>query len=82
MKEPASSTGLGLIVMANNDVKCVKCGKGRVNAGSTICAACNRRNSTVLSQTADNIDTVILQNEALTYASTTETVPAKTVSQK
>ena len=80
MNEPTSNTGLGLIVMAN--VKFVKCGKGRVKAGITTCDACNIKNSAALSQTADNTDTVILVNEALTYASTTETVPAKTVSQQ
>ena len=63
--------------MANNNVKCIKCGKGELKL-----ATCNIKNSSALSQTADNTDTVILVNEALTYASTTETVPAKTVSQQ
>ena len=77
-----SNTGLGLIVMANNNVKCIKCGKGRVKAVSTICAACNRENSTVLSQTADDTDSVILMTEALMHASATETAPVKTTSHK
>ena len=68
MKEPASNIGLGLIAMANNNVKCIKCGKGRGDAGNTISAACNRKNSTALSQTAGMTDTVILVNEALVYA--------------
>ena len=54
--------------MANNNVKCFKYGKGRVKAGCTICAVCNRKNSAALSQRAHTTETVILVNEALMFA--------------
>ena len=54
--------------MASSNGKCVKCNRGRVKIGSTLCTACTRKNGLTQAQKSDYSDVVILVSEPLMYA--------------
>ena len=54
--------------MASSIGKCVKCNRGRVKTGSTLCTACTRKNGLIQAQRSDYCDVVVLVSEPLMYA--------------
>ena len=54
--------------MASSNGKCVKCNRGRVKTGSTLCTACTRKNGLTQAKRSDYSDDAILVSEPLMYA--------------